>query len=143
MTAGTVGTGRLAGTVGAAPTAPAKRHVFEHLGPAPYTYGGMTKRSSSCDHCGTAILFQYWLTATNGKVFKVGCDCIMKAGDSGLRTIVSREKRALDRAKREAKAIARHQRTTALLADPATQASLRSQPHPMGFKDRTTGAALT
>lgn len=140
-----VGTDRLAGTGGAAPTAPTKRHVFEHLGPAPYKFLSMETRiykaapeapaqpGSSCDHCGTAIVYVFWLKAADGKVFKVGSICIGKSGDAGLRRVVS----DVERKARAAKAVDRRVRIEAALADPETRAKLAAKPHPMGWSGKT------
>jgi hypothetical protein len=82
-----------------APTA----HPFAVFGPAPYRLVGFEttddreaeqnyRRNSglsyttnlcggSCDLCGTAIWNVYTFEASNGRRFKVGCDCAEKAGE--------------------------------------------------------------
>ena len=47
-------------------------HPFTHLAPAPYTFEGWVKKiyrachgapaqpGSSCDHCGTGIMYEFW-----------------------------------------------------------------------------------
>lgn len=67
-----------------------KRHIFEtaKLGKAPFLFLGVTVRSTSCQYCGTPIVYQFWLQGADGKRFFVGSDCIYKSGDAGLRSIV-------------------------------------------------------
>lgn len=66
-------------------------HVFEKagLGAAPYQYLGIEKQSTSCQYCGTGILFKFWLRSADGKQFFVGSDCIFKSGDAGLARVIS------------------------------------------------------
>jgi hypothetical protein len=95
-------------------TATPATHVFAHLGPAPYRFQGVTqnlftvagcpeasKPGGTCDHCGTGILWEFHLTAADGRAFKVGSSCILKSGDAGLRHAVTDHQRA-QRARREA-----------------------------------------
>lgn len=67
-------------------------HPFEEagFGVAPYRFDGVTrnwfcagpgdpgKPGGSCDYCGTGIAFEYWVRSSDGRRFKVGCDCIAK-----------------------------------------------------------------
>lgn len=69
-------------------------HWFESagLGLAPFRFVGtehklftipgtdVCKPGSSCDYCGTAISQLCWVESSDGKRFKVGSDCIAKAG---------------------------------------------------------------
>jgi len=68
-------------------------HVFEKagLGKAPFKYIGASQLGSSCQFCGTGILYQFWVRSTDGKEFYVGSECIYKSGDSGLRRVVEQE----------------------------------------------------
>lgn len=80
-----------------------KIHRFElaGLGEAPYTYAGneqlvfkagdTVKPGGSCDYCGTAIVDAYFFRSFDGRTFKVGSDCVNKAGDAGLKRIVNAE----------------------------------------------------
>jgi hypothetical protein len=65
-------------------------HVFERagLGKAPYSYLGIEKESTSCQFCGTGIIFKFWLRSADGKRFFVGSDCIFKSGDAGLARLI-------------------------------------------------------
>ena len=91
-------------------------HVFDHLGPAPYRFQGVTqnlftiagcpeasKPGGTCDHCGTGILWEFHLVAADGRAFKVGSSCILKSGDAGLRHAVTDHQRA----QRERRAVTR------------------------------------
>ena len=82
-------------------------HVFDHLGPAPYRFQGVTqnlftiagcpeasKPGGTCDHCGTGILWEFHLIAADGRAFAVGSSCILKSGDAGLRHAVTDHQRA-------------------------------------------------
>lgn len=129
-------------------------HAFEEagLGKAPFRFVGLessrdraavqreresngltftTNYCTSCDYCAQAIQNAYYVESSDGKRFKVGCNCIAKTGDSGLVDTVKRAKREADRvAKLEANRI----RTNSLLE--AFRAgrceALRAQPHPAG-----------
>jgi hypothetical protein len=93
-------------------------HVFERagLGRAPFRFIGTgveiyqaipgdpncpIQPGTSCDYCGQGIRNVCYIKDVDGKRFKVGCDCVLKTGDRG---IVDPVKRAVNRAKREAKA---------------------------------------
>jgi ribosome-binding protein aMBF1 (putative translation factor) len=93
-------------------------HVFAHLGPAPYRFEGVAKNllqhadgstqpGGSCDHCGTGLLWEFHLVAADGRAFKVGSSCIAKAGDAGLRRVVTDHQRAQREVARVAAAAAR------------------------------------
>lgn len=49
---------------------------------------------SSCDYCSNAIMNVYQIRGADGREFKVGCDCVAKTGDAGLRRQISESKRA-------------------------------------------------
>ncbi len=129
------------------------RHVFEHLGPAPYKYTGFEVKTyqachgapiqpgSTCDHCGTAIKDVYNFTAADGVEFHVGSSCVEKSGDKGL---YSKIKRQVNAVKRERKAVTDAARIAAgreLFA--ANREAFAAAPHPRGFENRETGEALT
>ncbi len=73
-------------------------HVFERagLGKAPFRVTGFTVKTfkaspdsptqpgTSCDFCGTGIMNVCLIKSSDGKAFKVGCDCVAKTGDAGL-----------------------------------------------------------
>jgi hypothetical protein len=141
-----------------AAAAPARIHTFARagLGPAPYTFLGVETKTyqacsgapvqpgGCCDYCGTGIHDQFHLRAADGRTFKVGSDCIRKAGDAGLRRVVTDH----ERAKRQAKADATRVKATAVWQAArarfeAARATFEALPHPRGFTDRETGRALT
>jgi hypothetical protein len=72
-------------------------HVFERagLGKAPFRCvgysenfithpDGSTQAAGSCDYCGTGIRHQCQIRSRDGRLFKVGSDCVAKTGDAGL-----------------------------------------------------------
>lgn len=121
-------------------------HVFERagLGKSPFRFfrfstmkfqacpGAPVQPGTSCDYCGTGIMYVCHIRAADGKEFKVGCDCVGKTGDSGL--IQAYKKSPEYRAHQRELARAKDQVKTAeldeILARPLVQASLKSQPHP-------------
>lgn len=132
-------------------------HKFEAsgLGPAPYVFIGLesaadrgaiqseraasgqiytTNYATSCDYCGTGIQNAYWLQASDGRKFKVGCECIRKSGDAGLARVVDAEEKAKRHAKSVANRTAKMQREQRLLAKfrDGGAASLKTLPHPKG-----------
>lgn len=136
------------------PVAAAKIHKFESagLGLAPYRYVGCertvvvlgigpdasTRPGATCDFCGTAISTSFYLVSADERRFKVGCDCIAKAGDEGLvRKIAAdvrkmeSDKRAARDAKRNATALAR---AAELFANPEVCAKLAAMPHPQAWR---------
>lgn len=104
------------------------KHPFTHLGPAPYVFTGWTKRvyracqgapaqpGSSCDHCGTAIMYEFWCRASDGTAFKVGCDCILKlrGRDPELERAAREERRKIRREQRRERNRARREENRAL-----------------------------
>ena len=139
---------------------PNKIHVFERagLGRAPFRYDGFhvevyqaipgdpscpIQPGTCCDYCGQGISNVCRIKDADGKMFKVGCDCVEKTGDAGLRKVVADVKRKHDRELRHARETARVATGRALLADPAVREQLAALPHPRGFVDRDTGAPMT
>ncbi len=134
------------------------KHAFElaGLGIAPFRFIGTqeklftvpgcpeaTKPGSSCDYCGTAITTECWLRSSDGKQFKVGCNCIEKAGDKGVMQAYksSPEYRAKEQIKRNLKDKQVCADLDNLIA--FNRDYLASQPHPRGFKDFKTGEPMT
>lgn len=125
-------------------------HRFEiaGLGKAPFTFTGKVSEKtyqscqgapiqpgSTCDYCGTCIRYEFWVASTDGKEFKVGCDCIHKTDDAGLIQQISVAERKL----RDAKNLAAKTRKAEKLALrvnaakeklPSVCGTLASQPHP-------------
>jgi len=134
-------------------------HPFEQrgLGSAPYVYTGLEKKvqagvmgaadrpGGTCDYCGTSIMYAYQFKAADGRRFKVGSECMMKADrdvtpgadgrlvwvGAGYRTladIAKVEQAKLDKANRKSKAT-----TVVDLANAnrdRAASTLKSQPHP-------------
>jgi hypothetical protein len=94
-------------------------HVFERagLGKAPFRCIGFAEvvyqahpdaprqPGGSCDYCGTGIMLQCKIKSADGRVFKVGSDCVAKTDDAGLiRSFKTRpEVRAMARDRAKAK----------------------------------------
>jgi hypothetical protein len=82
------------------------------LGKAPFAFLGVGESAgTSCDFCGTGIRNTFHLRAADGRISKVGSECIHKHGDAGLIDIakeaVNARRRETARAKREAAIVAR------------------------------------
>lgn len=111
-------------------TATTTIHCFEEagLGKAPFRYVGIvdqniaygervignvggcaltTKPGGTCDYCGTYIVNMFRVESADGKTFKVGCECIRKTGDDGLIRRVNDDVRKMERARRQAKKVAK------------------------------------
>jgi len=121
-------------------------HVFERrgLGKAPFrvydfvtiTYqacpGAPVQPGGTCDYCGTGIMYACLIQSSDGKRFKVGCDCVRKTGDEGLIKAYKKspEYRAHQRQLKHVRDQVKFNEVTALLAIPGVRAALQSQPHP-------------
>ena len=94
------------------------------LGKAPFSYIGMTenafplhggysKAGGTCDYCGTGIRWEHHIRSADGKVSRVGCDCIRKIGDGVLMSAADKaekDRKRQERAdKRKAEIMARLQ----------------------------------
>lgn len=89
-------------------------HAFEEagLGKAPFRYIGIehqdishgervigssggiaitTKPGGTCDFCGAYIVNMFKVESADGNRFHVGCDCIRKVGDAGLKKAIDRD----------------------------------------------------
>lgn len=121
-------------------------HPFERcgLGRAPYRFvrsyvskfqacqGAPIQPGSSCDYCATGIMLVYVLRGSDGKEFKVGCDCVQKACKKGERVLTEVEKAA-----RKHNTEMRHAREKAKIAEGLeflgradVRAFLEAAPHP-------------
>jgi hypothetical protein len=134
-------------------------HRFElaGLGRAPFRFTGMNekvfvaypggpeKAGSCCDYCPASIRFEFWVESADGKRFKVGCDCIRKVGDAGLKRQIAAAERDM-KARQKAAKVAREQVRIAeavrLLAGPVGE-RLAAEAHSRGFVNRETGAPLS
>lgn len=82
--------------------APETIHIFERagLGKAPFRCVGSyesiykphpdapARPGTSCDYCGTGIMSVFEIRGADGLTFKVGCECVRKTDDAGLRKVV-------------------------------------------------------
>lgn len=75
-----------------------------------------------CQYCGQGIAECWMIGSSDGKTFMVGCDCVRKTGDAGLRSAMAPHLKA----KRAKAAKARLDRAEAALPVDA----LRAKPHP-------------
>lgn len=58
-------------------------------------HGAPIQPGTSCDYCGTGIMYAYWIVnGDKSREFKVGCDCVMRAGAVVERFDVERKKLA-------------------------------------------------
>lgn len=98
-----------------------------------------------CDYCGQGIAECCVIRDANGTEFIVGNQCVWKAArEHGKSTELERDrKRALRDARAERERTASAELTWRLANDNELQVALHAVAHPMGFKDRTTGAPLT
>lgn len=123
-------------------------HVFEKagLGRAPFRFVGFTvekyqanpgdpncpiQPGTSCDYCGQGIMNVCHIKSADGKRFKVGCDCVHKTGDAGLRKVVDATVRKHERDVRHLREAAKIKLVTDFLADQTNRDALTQQPHPM------------
>lgn len=126
-----------------------RRHPFERagLGKPPYKYGGteekvfkagpVIKAGSSCDYCATAIRWCYWFTGSDGKRFKVGSDCALKAfkeaKDMRALRLIETEKSKHEKALRKARAEKNIGEGIAWLDQPEVKAVLGKLQHPQPY----------
>lgn len=140
-------------------------HPFERsgLGKAPFQFVGQSENvyspapgiqqpGGTCDHCGTGIRYEFHIQSADGRVSKVGCDCILKLNRTDNRFVVEVEKArmAIERKARQVKTEARKNREDdrinaafGRLSDPMVAERFAVLPHPRGFTDRRTGYPLS
>ncbi len=136
-------------------------HPFEKagLGKAPFQFVGITENwysvapdhkqpGGSCDYCGTGIAYEFGIQSVDGKVSKVGCDCIRKLdrADNRLVAAAERAQLAIDKKIRtvrldakKAKETARINATFARLNDPMVWERFAAMPHPKGWLSKWQG----
>lgn len=124
-------------------TETATKHVFETagLGKGPFRCVGFEVKKyqavpgdpncpiqpgSSCDYCGTGIMNVFWVVGSDGKRFKVGCDCVLKTGDAGLRRTVDEHLKKAQGARDAARIEAAAQ----LLREEKVITAFTASPHP-------------
>jgi hypothetical protein len=90
-------------------------HPFEvaGLGKAPFRFVGSERRvyqacpgapiqpGTSCDYCGTGIMYVAWVQGKDGKKFKVGLDCAMRTEDTKLIAEARKAHRAFERTRNQ------------------------------------------
>ena len=105
-----------------------RMHAWEEagLGQAPFEFAYVTQNAgsrASCDYCGTAITYEFWINSHDGRRFKVGCDCVAKVEhDNNLLDDVQRAQARLQAAQREARKAAK-----LAAAEARRQAALQAQ----------------
>lgn len=113
-------------------------HVFEAagLGIAPFKFKEFSVGNTQCDFCATHIHNIFWIQSSDNKTFKVGCDCVEKTNDQGLRRIVSRiyrEHQTMIRKAREKRIMENIENE--INNNEETKEILRNLPHPFGFRN--------
>lgn len=128
-------------------TAPAESpivHKFQiaGLGTAPYRYtghkvlkyqachGAPIQPGGSCDYCGTAIMDAFYFRSADGREFKVGSDCVYKAGDRGMVDLIKKAAAKIQTERRHAREAEQIEAIRAQMANPAVRGALAAQPHP-------------
>lgn len=125
------------------------KHVFERagLGKAPFRFfrfstmkycacpGAPVQPGTSCDYCGTGIMYVCHIKGADGKEFKVGCDCVAKTGDAGLIKAYKQapEYRQHQRELAHAKDKVKTAELNEILARRNVRASLQAQKHPNSY----------
>ena len=127
-------------------------HVFEKagLGKAPFRLVGLETTSdrialnherqsngltytpnycTSCAYCATAIMDAYIIQSSDGKRFKVGCECVKKTGDLGIILAVKTAKAKKDREYRHAREACKLREGAELMADQRVRDFLSKYPH--------------
>ena len=128
-------------------------HTFEvaNLGKAPFYLSGVrenkftpcpgapSKPGGSCDYCGASILYEFLIRSADGKLFKVGSDCVAKTEDAGLRRVVDAKVRQLKRDATHKRQDALIARGLELFARPDVQAAMAAQPDLSGRNGSLAG----
>lgn len=83
---------------------------------------------TSCDYCGQGIMYVARIKDADGREFKVGCDCVARTGDAGLRKVIDAKVAARRREASHRNADAKIAAARALL--PTVADKLRAEPHP-------------
>ena len=125
-------------------------HPFERAGlaRAPYRFvraytskfqacqGAPVQPGSSCDYCATGIMLVYVLRGSDGREFKVGCDCVQKMCRKGERVLTDVEKAARKHATemRHAREAAKDADGEAFVARPDVVAFMETAPHPYQYR---------
>lgn len=136
------------------------QHVFETagLGKAPFRYlgcfvsvgpikladgsevGAPGQPMGTCAYCGAGIKNCCKIKSADGIVSIVGCDCVAKTGDAGLKSLVKKQVSAWSKDREAARVETLQDR---LKNDEELRSMLQGKAHPKGFKNRETGEPLT
>lgn len=97
--------------------------------------GARLQCGGTCAICSSPICNIFHVQDATGKIFLVGPDCVMKAGDKGL---IDSVKRKMNQIKREAKHVADLARIRAAVGFfEANRGVFEALPHPKGFAGQT------
>lgn len=124
------------------------KHKFEDagLGLAPFRLIGIEKKvfvachgapvqpGSSCDYCGTAIMYEFWIADSTGKRFKVGCDCVAKTDDMKLISAVKAAETKRKSELRKAGEAVRIADAMERVNEPSVREALTGLSHPLTWK---------
>lgn len=126
---------------------------YKFLGARTVTYqacqGAPVQPGGSCDWCATGIYDQYRFRSSDGREFKLGCDCFHKAmaaslaanalGTDGAKLLaqVKTAERKLAREKAAAKRAATKATLADMLQDETVRTFLQNAEHPRGFSGLT------
>lgn len=131
-----------------------KLHRFEAagLGKAPFRCVGVERRvgpinlgnglevgapgqpMGCCDYCGQGIAECYAIVSADGREFIVGCDCVSKTGDAGLKIVVAQHERTKRRKATETRNARAIEALDCLLYDPRTLEAAALLPHPLAWR---------
>jgi hypothetical protein len=121
-------------------------HPFEKagLGVAPFRFVGMEENvirhpngtmqaGGTCQYCGTGIRYMFQVKSADGKLFHVGCDCIMKIESKGTKLYLDTEKamKKMQKEHSKQKLESRIANVTSILESDA--ALLTNLPHPNDY----------
>lgn len=90
-----------------------------------------------CAYCGQGIMDCYTIRSADGKTFEVGCDCVKRSGDAGMKKVVCAIVAKKNREKSQARYIVESARISSVLTDNAKRETLSAMPHPKGFDNKT------
>lgn len=110
-------------------------HPFESagLGKAPFRFRGVSRNvyqacpgapiqgGGTCDYCGNGIMYEFTVSDSNGKVFKVGCDCINRLWSVGKKKCADPMREEIRQAELKMKRDIRHEREASKIASFAAE----------------------
>lgn len=126
--------------------------VGNKVGPLRYTdpKSGLTMEVGSpgqpmgvCKFCGQGIMECWSIKSADGNIFDVGCECVRKTGDAGMKKVIDAHKAKVNREKRQAKAAEDKVYVAGVIGDQYRMSLLRAIAHPYGFEDRVTKRPLS